>query len=86
MYEVEITESATKELVRIKRADGKLHRQILDALKGLATDPRPHGYIKLSGREGYRIRVRDYRILYSIDDGKLLILVVKVDKRGQVYR
>ncbi|MGC7376671.1 type II toxin-antitoxin system RelE/ParE family toxin [Mycobacteroides abscessus subsp. abscessus] len=42
--------------------------------------------MKLSGREGYRIRVRDYRILYSIDDGKLLILVVKVDKRGQVYR
>lgn len=85
MYKVELTAAAAKELGRIKRADAKVYGQITKAIADLATSPRPDGCTKLSGREGYRIRVRDYRILYTISDGELLVLVVKVGQRGGVY-
>ncbi|TDZ91157.1 type II toxin-antitoxin system RelE family toxin [Mycobacteroides salmoniphilum] len=85
MHKVEISTVAAKELRLLRRGDAKLHGQIIDAIKALATTPRPDGCTKLTGREGYRIRVRDYRVLYTVSDGELLVLVVKVGKRGQVY-
>ncbi|SIC55892.1 Gp41 [Mycobacteroides abscessus subsp. abscessus] len=85
MRKVEISTGAVKELTRIKRADGKLHGQIIDAIKTLATTPRPDGCTKLTGRDAYRVRVRDYRVLYTVNDGELVVLVVKVGKRGSVY-
>ncbi len=51
----------------------------------LSNDPRPSGVKKLKGQEGYRIRVGDYRILYSIFDAVLLVEVVKVGQRGNFY-
>lgn len=85
MYNVEVSTAAAKELGRIKRADAKVYGQIVKAIAGLADQPRPDGCTKLTGREGYRIRVRDYRILYTISDGELLVLIVKVGQRGGVY-
>lgn len=85
MHNVEITKGAAKELAAIKRGDRKLHGQILDAIEALATDPRPVGCTDLKGRPGYRIRVREYRVIYTVNDGELLVLVIKVGKRGQVY-
>ncbi len=51
----------------------------------LSDNPRPYGYLKLKGREGYRIRVGDYRVLYSIFDAVLLVEIVKVGTRGNFY-
>lgn len=59
--------------------------RIRTALAKLVTDPRPSGVKKLKGREGYRIRVGDYRVLYSILDAVLLVEVVKVGVRGIFY-
>jgi len=57
------------------------------AIEQLARDPRPAGAIKLSGEDGlYRVRGGDYRAIYQIQDERLLILVVKVGHRREVYR
>lgn len=82
--------------VRIKRTAardieaiaGKADRQrIVERIAALAVDPRPPGCEKLAGHDDrYRIRQGDYRILYSIEDAALLIWVVKVGHRRDVYR
>lgn len=52
----------------------------------LAENPRPPGATKLTARDGYRIRVGDYRILYQIDDGAKAVIIYRVMARGDVYR
>ena len=59
--------------------------RILRKTKSLANDPRPAESEKLVGKERYRIRLGNYRILYSIEDERLIVLVVKVGHRRQVY-
>ena len=57
------------------------------AIELLATDPRPPGATKLSGREGeWRVRTGDYRVVYEVDDGVLRVLVVAVGHRRDIYR
>ncbi|GAA4397212.1 hypothetical protein GCM10023187_06320 [Nibrella viscosa] len=59
---------------------------IVEALEHLAIDPRPPGVKKLKGREGlFRFRVGDYRIVYQIFDGELLIIVVLIGNRRDIY-
>jgi mRNA interferase RelE/StbE len=58
-----------------------IKKQIYD----LADNPRPHGYKKLKGREGYRIRVGDYRVIYEIFDGVLVVEVVDLGHRKDIY-
>ena len=60
--------------------------RILDRIELLRDDPRPPGAEKLSGQERYRIRQDTYRILYTIADAELIIEVVKVGHRRDVYR
>ena len=57
-----------------------------DAIDALADDPRPPGCEKLSGREGYRIRVGEWRALYRVDDQQRRVEVVRVAHRRDVYR
>jgi len=68
----------------------KLDKQIIPAIKSaiasLADNPRPYGYKKLKGEEAFRIRVGDYRIIYEIDDGKIIITVVSVGHRKDIYK
>lgn len=52
----------------------------------LSDNPRPSGSIKLKGEEAYRIRVGDYRIVYIIQDERLIVLVIDVGHRGDLYR
>ncbi len=52
----------------------------------LADQSRPRGSVKLAGQDAYRIRVRDYRVIYTIRDDHLLVLVVDVGHRRDVYR
>ena len=83
-YRLEWRRSATKDLRRIAGVD--LPR-IVAAVEALADDPFPPGCTKLSGSErSYRIRVGDYRVLYDVFSGTLVIEVVKVGHRRDVYR
>jgi mRNA interferase RelE/StbE len=63
-----------------------MQERVRVAILDLATEPRPFGYLKLHGREGYRIRVGDYRILYTIDDAGRIVIVGQVGHRRDIYR
>ena len=82
-YRVEIRKQASKELSRIGLED---RRRIARAIEGLAESPRPVGCRKLRDREGWRIRVGDYRVLYQIEQGRLVVVVVRIGHRKDVYR
>lgn len=71
----------------LKRLDGDTLERIRRAIRGLANEPRPPGYKKLSGYENlYRIRVSDWRIIYAIEDDQLIVLILEVSPRGGAYR
>lgn len=82
MYQVVIEKQAQKQLAKIPPPD---YTKIVAALKELATDPRPFGYKKLKGRPGYRVRVGDYRIIYSVQDNILTVYVLIIGHRREVY-
>jgi mRNA interferase RelE/StbE len=82
-YSIQLTRSAAKELERIPLKD---RRRIVDRITALADDPRPAGSERLSGDDKYRIRQGDYRILYEIVDYELIVAVVRVGHRREVYR
>jgi len=82
-YNVRIKRSAANELEGIPLND---RRRIVHRIESLGTDPRPPGCEKLSGDEKYRLRQGDYRILYEIVDRELIVTVVKIGNRRDVYR
>lgn len=84
-YRVLIKPSAAKEIGAV---DQKKDRQrIVAGIRSLADDPRPPGCEKLAGEDDrYRIRVGRYRVIYSVGDGELLVVVVRVGHRKDVYR
>ena len=82
-YRVIVRESVSKDLKGIPKKDV---RRILTAIKSLADDPRQLGTKKLSGQERYRLRQRNCRILYEIEDDRLIVCVVRVGNRRDVYR
>ncbi|MFH1903663.1 MAG: type II toxin-antitoxin system RelE/ParE family toxin [Candidatus Omnitrophota bacterium] len=79
---IEIKKSAVKEIEALPSKDIKA---VLDKISSLADNPRPYDCQKLSGREQYRIRRGDYRILYYIEDDILIVYIVKVGHRKDVY-
>lgn len=84
-YRIEFLRDAKKALAHIGRSDRKLFGQLRDAIEGLADNPRPDGCKSLTARGGYRIRVREYRVIYDIDDDSILVTVVRIGPRGSVY-
>ena len=83
-YNIEVLPTAKRQLDRLP-AD--IQRRIAKAVDQLRENPRPVGAIKLTGNGGlYRVRSGDYRIVYRIEDNRLLVLVVKVGHRREVYR
>ena len=82
-YSIEIKKSAAKEIASLPKSE---IARIVEKIERLANDPRPNGCKKLSGDEKYRIRVGRYRILYRIEDTLLIIYLVKVGHRKDVYR
>jgi mRNA interferase RelE/StbE len=82
-YRIEIKKSAVKELNSIPRKD---LQKVIIKIKSLSSDPRPRGCIKLTNREDYRIRVGSYRIIYSINDDILIIIIIKIGHRKEIYR
>ena len=83
-YRILIKTSATKEIQKISNRNDR--RRVVRRIQDLADDPRPRGCEKLSGGERYRVRQGVYRIVYSIEDDRLIIHVVKVGHRKDVYR
>lgn len=82
-YRILIKPSAVTEIDALPR---KERRRIARTIQSLSDEPRPQDCEKLSGEDKYRIRRGDYRIVYSIDDADLKVLVVKVGRRREVYR
>ena len=82
-YSIIVRKSVYKDIKGIPKDDV---RRVLACIAALADDPRPLGSKKLSGQERYRLRQGDYRILYEIEDDKLIVCVVKVRHRRDVYR
>ena len=82
-YRLLVRKSVSKDLKSIPKKDV---RRILSAIQSLGDDPRPPGTKKLSGQERYRLRQGSYRILYEIEDDRLIVCVVRVGDRRDVYR
>jgi len=82
-YNILIKPSAVKEIENIPRKD---RLRIIQKIQSLSNTPRPQGYEKLAGEDRYRIRQGVYRIVYSVADGELHIIVVKVGHRRDVYK
>jgi len=83
MYNIKIIPRAQKDLDKLQ---GKLFNDIKDKIDRLKSNPRPPGCEKLTDEEGYRVRVRDYRILYRIDDKAKIAFIHRVRHRREAYR
>ena len=81
-YRVVIKKSAAKEIESIPKKD---RIRIIEKIRSLAADPHSHGSKKLSGQEKYRIRQGNYRILYQVINEVLVVSVVRVKHRRDIY-
>lgn len=83
-YRVEVSATAEKQIRRLERED---QLRVLRAVRDLGVDPRPRGCRKLRGWEDvFRIRVGTFRILYSVEDERVLVIILKVGRRKDIYR
>jgi mRNA interferase RelE/StbE len=82
-YQVILPKSVRKELDRLP---DDVAQRILTRLAGLETNPRPAGVKKLKGRDAWRIRVGDYRVVFEIHDRVLQVIVITVGHRRKIYR
>jgi mRNA interferase RelE/StbE len=81
-YKVTLSKAAQKQLDKLSDT---VADPILDAIATLASNPRPSGVKKLKGRDGYRIRKGDYRIIYDIHDYVLIVDVIAIGHRKDIY-
>lgn len=82
-YSLFIRKKAQKELAGLSKED---YQHIKEAIYRLSDTPRPDGCRKLKGRDGWRIRVGDYRVIYEIDDNQKSILILHIGHRRDIYR
>lgn len=82
-YEIRVLRSASRELERLPSA---LSERISSRVESLRDNPRPRGARKLKGREQYRMRVGDYRVLYTIDDSGRVVAILAIEHRREAYR
>lgn len=81
-YTIVLTKKAKKQLDKL---NDDIAAPILESINSLGGNPRPSGYIKLKGREGYRIRTGNYRVIYTILDLKLIVEIVALGHRKDIY-
>ncbi len=88
MFTVQVGRRAERGLQRIRQGDPRGYERVAAAIRSLGSDPRPVGATKLKNFEpaAWRVRVGQYRIVYEIHDDALLIIIVNVAPRGEVYR
>lgn len=83
-FSIEFTPSAVREFKRLPK---EVQQRISPSIERLARDPFPHGVKKLIAEQNvYRIRVGDYRVLYQVEADKLIVLVLKIGHRREIYR
>jgi mRNA interferase RelE/StbE len=82
-YQLVILRRAQKELAKIPEPD---YGRVTTAIQSLAAVPRPSGCTKLTGRDAWRIRVGQYRVIYEITDTACIVTVVDVGNRRDIYR
>ena len=83
-YAIEFSSAAHRQFAKL---EAEARRRIAPAIDALALDPRPPGAVALAGEESiYRIRVGAYRVVYAVEDARLVVLVVKIGHRRDVYR
>lgn len=82
-YNVTIKKRASKALANLPKDD---YRKVRDGIRELAENPRPAGCLKLTGREGWRVRIGVYRIIYGIDDSEKKVIVLDIGHRKDIYR
>lgn len=82
MYQLVIDKYAEKQLEKIPPPS---FNRVVKAISDLANNPRPHGYKKLTGRPGYRIRIGNYRVIYTIEDKILTVFVIDIGHRQSIY-
>jgi len=82
-YRIFILRRAQKELAKLPRKD---YERVRDAIYALGQEPRPPRSRKLTGRDGWRIRVGNYRVIYEIDDAEKAITILHIGHRKDVYR
>ena len=87
MYDVRMASQADRGLRRIRHVDPQSYRRIVAAIRGLAEDPRPPGAAKLTAFDppAWRIRVGGYRAVYEIYEDQVVVVIVNVAPRGEVY-
>lgn len=88
MYRVRLARRAERGLRRIRQGDPRGYDRVVAAIRALADEPRPAGATKLTAFDppAWRVRVGEYRIVYEIREEELVVLVVNVAPRGEVYR
>ena len=82
-YPIAITRSAQKAMAQLS---SDMYERMREALVLLGDVPRPHGCAKLRGREGWRIRIGGYRVIYEIDDKLRRITILHIGRRRDIYR
>ena len=82
-YSVQLTKKAEKALDRLP---DRIANPILDTIAALADNPRPKGCKKLKGRNGYRIRQGNYRVIYEVFDNVLLVDIIAIGHRKEIYK
>ena len=82
-YTVVLSKNAQKQLDKLSN---QIANPIINAIIELENNPRPHGFKKLKGRDGYRIRVGNYRIIYNIIENELIIDVITLGHRKEIYK
>ena len=82
-FDLVFKESVSRDLKEIPKQDVQ---RILERIDALRDDPHPPGSVKLSGKEYYRIRQGNYRVVYEVQDTRLVVIVIKVGHRREIYR
>ncbi len=82
-YDITIKRPAAKALANLTDEN---YQKVRDAIRELAQNPRPSGCLKLTGREGWRIRVGVYRVIYEINDPDKKVMVLHLGHRRDIYR
>ena len=82
-FDLVFKESVFKDVKEIPKQDVQ---RILERIEALRDEPHPPGSVKLSGKDYYRVRQGNYRIIYEVQDAQLVVIVIKVGHRREVYR
>jgi len=83
MHQIKIKKSVLKDLEKINEP---FFSKIKESIISLADNPKPEGYKKLKGRNGYRIRIANYRVIYEIFDDILIIEIIALGHRKDIYK